>query len=196
MHDTLEGLAAARAVGEKVIVVSTSTGGTLLAAAALREDAMQNVAGVVFVSPNFALNSPAAVILTWPGVRWWGPIVAGAERSFDTQNEGHEKYWTNSYPTTALFPMAALVKHVDALDLARAQVPALFVISDQDKVVNPTKNREVADEWGGPSELVVLSMGEEDDPYSHVIAGDILSPGQTEIAASAMIAWARRVLTD
>ena len=177
MRDTAEALAAARAVGEQVIIISTSTGGNLVAAAALRDDLMENVAGAVFVSPNFALNSPSAVILTWPAVRWWGPVVAGAERSFETQNEGHAAYWTNSYPTVALMPMAALVKAVDGLDLGEAKLPALFMISDQDKVVSPTKNREVAEEWGGDSTLEILTMGEGDDPYSHVIAGDILSPG-------------------
>ena len=35
MQDMAEGLAAARAVGDKVMVISTSTGGTLAAAAAL-----------------------------------------------------------------------------------------------------------------------------------------------------------------
>ncbi|WP_439141080.1 alpha/beta hydrolase [Planktotalea sp.] len=194
MHDTAEALAAARQVGEQVIVISTSTGGTLVAAAALREDLMQNVAGAVFVSPNFALNSPASVILTWPAVRWWGPIVAGAQRSFETLNDGHTAYWTNSYPTVALMPMAALVKAVDGLDLGQAKIPALFMISDQDQVVSATKNREVAEEWGGESGLEILSMGEGDDPYSHVIAGDILSPGQTAGASQAMIDWAKSVL--
>ena len=91
-------------------------------------------------------------------------------------------------------PMAALVKAVDALDLSQAMIPAMFVISDQDKVVSPTKNREVAEEWGGESTLKVLTMGEGDDPYSHVIAGDILSPSQTDIAAQAMIDWAQSIL--
>lgn len=196
MRDTLEALEAGRAVGERVIVVSTSTGGTLMAAAALREEAMKNVAGAIFVSPNFAINSPASIILTWPAVRWWGPIVAGAQRSFDTLNAGHETYWTNSYPTVALLPMAALVKAVDGLDLGQAKIPALFMISDQDKVVSAAKNREVAEEWGGPSTLNILTMGEGDDPYSHVIAGNILSPGQTEGAAQAMISWAEEILAQ
>lgn len=196
MHDTLEALAAGRAVGDKVIVVSTSTGGTLVAAASLREDAMKDVIGSIFVSPNFAINSPAAVILTWPAVRWWGPVVAGAQRAFATINADHERYWTNSYPTVALMPMAALVKAVDALDLSAAKIPALFVISDQDKVVDPTKNRAVAEEWGGESELLVLELQEGDDPYHHIIAGDIMSPGQTKAASDAMIAWAEAVLAQ
>ena len=194
MRDTAEALAAARVIGQQVIVVSTSTGGTLIAVAALREDLMENVVGAVFMSPNFALNSPSAVILTWPAVRWWGPIVAGAQRSFETLNDGHAAYWTNSYPTVALLPMAALVKAVDVLDSSAAKIPALFVISDQDQVVSPVKNREVAEEWGGESRLSILKMGEGDDPYSHVIAGDILSPGQTEIASQLMIDWANDVL--
>lgn len=194
MHDTAEALAAARMVGERVIVVSTSTGGTLVAAAALREDLVQDVAGAVFVSPNFALNSPAAGVLTWPAVRWWAPFVAGAERSFETRNEDHARYWTNSYPTVALMPMAALVKHVDALDLGKATLPALFVISDHDRVVRPSKTRDVAQEWGGPTRVEVLVMGEGDDPHNHVIAGDILSPAQTAIAADLMNEWAQGVL--
>ena len=194
MLDTAEALAAARVIGDQVIVISTSTGGTLVGAAALREDLMKNVAGAVFVSPNFAMNNAASIILTWPAVRWWGPLVAGAQRSFETLNEGHQTYWTNSYPTVALMPMAALVKAVDGLDLGRAKIPALFVISDQDQVVSPSKNREVAEEWGGDSELLVLSMGDGDDPYSHVIAGDILSPGQTSGVVDAIITWAQAVL--
>ncbi|MGB7319543.1 MAG: alpha/beta hydrolase, partial [Planktotalea sp.] len=63
-----------------------------------------------------------------------------------------------------------------------------------DKVVSPTKNRAVAEEWGGPSELLVLELADGDDPYNHVIAGDILSPNQTEVAANAMIAWAKNTL--
>lgn len=196
MRDTLEALAAGRAVGERVIVVSTSTGGTLMAAAALRGDAMRNVAGSIFVSPNFAINTPASAMLTWPGVRWWGPIVAGEERSFEAHNAAHETYWTNSYPTVALIPMAALVKAVDALDMGQAQVPALFMFSDQDKVVSAAKTRAVADAWGSPSAVLPLSMGAGDDAYSHVIAGDILSPSQTEGAAQAMITWAQQVLAD
>lgn len=196
MRDTLEALAVARAVGDRVIVVSTSTGGTLLAAASLREDAMENVAGVVFVSPNFALNSRFAGILTWPAVRYWGPIIAGSRRSFTVQNDNHEKYWTNRYPTVALMPMAALVKAVDALDLGRAKVPALFVISNQDRVVNPRKTREVMQEWGGASELMVLTLNAGDDSNNHLIAGDFLSPSQTDLAANAMIGWAKRFLAQ
>jgi hypothetical protein len=33
-------------------------------------------------------------------------------------------------------------------------------------------------------------MGEGDDPYGHVLAGRILSPGKTEETVAAIVAWA------
>lgn len=195
MMDVAEALAAAKQVGERVVVVSTSTGGTLMAAAATRDDLMENVAGLIFVSPNFAIqNAAAAMLLKMPAVRWWGPVLVGQEREFETKNEGHAAYWTNRYPTVATVPMAALVKAVDELDLEAAKVPALFVFSEDDQVVSPQKARETAGEWGGDVTLHTVTVGEGDDPYSHVIAGDIMSPGQTEAVSTVMIDWSRGVL--
>ncbi len=196
MHDTAEALAAARAVGKRVIVISTSTGCTLMAAAAFREDLMDSVDGIIFVSPNFKINNPAAALLTMPAVRWWGPLIAGRSRSFDVANEDHETYWTTTYPTVAALPMAALVKAVDRLDLSQTKVPALFMMSDEDKVVSPVKTRQVAQDWGGPTNLDAFTLGEGDDPNRHVIAGDILSPGQTEWASTLMIAWSKHILSS
>ncbi|MFM2356929.1 MAG: hypothetical protein RLZZ528_2665, partial [Pseudomonadota bacterium] len=82
MDDMAEALAIGQRIGRKVIVIATSTGGTLAAEAALHPDLKGKIAGIAFVSPNFGLNSRAAMILTWPAVRRWGPVVAGPERCF------------------------------------------------------------------------------------------------------------------
>ncbi|MDU9004811.1 alpha/beta hydrolase [Sedimentitalea todarodis] len=189
MHDLAEGVAAARAVGERVVIMATSTGATLAAAAAVDHALALDVAAMVFVSPNFGLHDPASVLLTLPAVRWWGPLVAGDTQSFQPQNDKHALYWTNSYPTVALLPMAALVKAVTALDFSHVQVPALFYLSDDDSVVRPDISRSIAADWGGPATILAVTMGTGDDPSSHVIAGDILSPGQTGAAVTAILDW-------
>jgi hypothetical protein len=56
----------ARAVGDRVLVIATSTGGTLAAYAATEADMAVDVAGIVFVSPNFALAEPTGRVLQWP----------------------------------------------------------------------------------------------------------------------------------
>ncbi len=193
MRDLAEGLAAARATGEKVLVISTSTGGTLVAAAAQDAGLMESVAGSVFVAPNFGLNNPAAGLLTFPAARYWLPLLFGETRKFEAQNNAHELYWTTEYPSVAVFPMAALVKDVVALDHSRAEVPALFWFSDDDQVVNPVATRALAARWGGPVTIAGPDLGPEDDPYAHVIAGDILSPGQTAFTARSIVDWVQNL---
>jgi alpha-beta hydrolase superfamily lysophospholipase len=193
MRDVAEGLAAARAAGDEVIVMATSTGGTLATLAAADPALMQRVRGLILVSPNFAVNNPRAALLTWPGARWWLPLVAGGTRSFTPLNEGHGRYWTTEYPTSAVLPMAALVAHVRAMDHGALQVPALFWFSDADQVVRAEATRQVAGAWGGPVKLNPVTPGPGDDPFAHVLAGDILSPGQTDSAVAGMVAWIRQV---
>ena len=114
LNDTAEALAAARAVGEEVIVISTSTGGTLAALAATQPELIEGVKGIVFVSPNFGLNTPLEPLLTWPAARYLLPALAGDRYSFEPENEGQATFWTTEYPSVAILPMAALVKTVAA----------------------------------------------------------------------------------
>ena len=192
MQDMAEGLAAARAVGERVIVLSTSTGGTLAAAAALDPKMSAHVAAMIFVSPNFGINNSGARLLTLPGAEWWVPLIVGKTRSFEAENDAQARFWTASYPTRALLPMAALVKTVVNLPLEQVAIPAFFWLSAQDQVVRADIAQTVAARWGGPAtiELVEITASSAGfDSSAHVIAGDIMSPAGTQPAVDAMLAW-------
>ncbi len=191
MLDVAEGLAIARSLGDRVVVITTSTGGTLMGAASVDETLMQAVAGIVFISPNFALNNSVGPLLTWPAARYWLPLLAGADRNWEPRNEEHGRYWTTSYPSVAVMPMGALIKAVDGLDLSQVKVPALFVFSSDDQVVRPDVTQAVSEEWGGPVQVINPIMGAGDDPQSHVIAGDIMSPGQNAATIEAITIWAK-----
>lgn len=191
IHDTSEAIAIAKKTSDRVLIISTSTGGTLAAAAAVDEAQMAGVAGIVLISPNFAVNNPFAPLLTWPAARYWLPSVGGAERSFEPRNEGQARYWTTRYPSVAALPMGALVKAVMALDLSAAQVPALFIYSKDDRVVVPAATDDVVARWGGLTQIIQPNLGPEDDPFNHVIAGDIMSPSQTDITVDRIVTWAK-----
>jgi len=137
MRDVSEGLAAARKIGDRVLILATSTGGTLAAAAAVDDAMMRQVAGVVMISPNFGVQNPLGALLNWPAARYWLPPLAGETRSWEPRNADHGTYWSTTYPSVAALPMAALIKAVDALDLGQAKTPALFIFSDEDTVVQP-----------------------------------------------------------
>ncbi|MDJ1017077.1 MAG: alpha/beta fold hydrolase [Paracoccaceae bacterium] len=185
-RDLDEALALANLIGDRLVVIGTSTGATLLAAA-LAEG--RGVDAAIFISPNFRIGNAAARILTWPAVRYWGPLVFGRERGFQALNPDHERYWTTSYPTTALFPMGALVAHARGADFSAVAAPALFYFSDADTVVDHETTREIAARWGGPSEIIAVDLMPGDDPFNHVLAGDILSPGMTDAVVEDLAGW-------
>jgi alpha-beta hydrolase superfamily lysophospholipase len=193
MQDLAEALAAARAVGDRVVVIATSTGATLMTAAALDDDLSRDVAALVLVSPNYGVNHPMAPLLTWPAARVWLPLIAGKERSFPVRSADHERYWTTSYPSVAVLPMAALVKAVMRLKVEEVRLPALFWFSKRDKVVRPDLTADVAARWGGETRIVNRNPGPEDDPYAHVMAGDVMSPGQTDVAVEDILKWLRQL---
>lgn len=186
-NDTAEALAMGRTLGERVVVISVSTGGTFVTWAATKPDLMKQVAGLVFISPNFGIHNPAAPLLTLGAARYLLPPVVGSERSFEPHNEEHEKWWTTKYPTVAVMPMAQSVRFVNTLDYYSAKAPAYFLYHPQDKVVKPQATRLVAAFWGGPT--AVEEVNEAEDPFNHVIAGRILSPANTEPLAQKIIDW-------
>ncbi len=191
MIDVAEALAIGGRIGRRVLVIATSTGGTLAAEATLQPDLAREMEGIVFVSPNFGIRSPAAAILNWPYARAWLPLVAGRERCFEAVNEAHARFWTTCYPTEALYPMAALARHAAGADYSEVRVPALFLFAEADQVVSPEATKRVAAGWGGPVTLLPQVAGAGDDSYSHVIAGDILSPSMTGPVTAAILDWAR-----
>lgn len=191
IDDTAEALAIGRRLGRRVVVIATSTGGTLAAEAARHPELSKQIDALVLISPNFAIRNRAAQILTWPFVRYWGPVLAGAERCFDTINPDHARYWTTCYPTVSVLPMAALAAHARGGSYDRAVQPALVMTSEKDQVISPDATRKVMSGWGGPVEQVSLTLGAGDDPYSHVLAGDILSPSMTGPVSEQIIDWIR-----
>ena len=194
MYDTAEGLAAARAVGDRVVVISTSTGGTLVAAALQDPALAEKVEAAIMVSPNFGINHPLAFTLTWPFARNIIRLVEGEYRKSAPGTEEQEEYWTYNYPTSSVVVMAALVKAVVGRDFSKVKVPTLFWFSDEDKVVRPDITHGITQRWGGRVTVNNVTVGPDDDPGSHVITGDIMSPSQTDIAVDGMLDWLAGVL--
>ena len=189
MRDMAEGLAAARVMGDRVIVIATSTGATLAVAAALNPELSEGVAAMVMVSPNFGVNTAGAWIPTLPWARKWLPVLMGAERDVSGPDPEKNKYWTVVYPWEAVVPMSVLVSEVYSLDFSKALVPTLFWFSDDDQVVRPDLTHKVAEAWGASATVHLVTMGPGDDPASHVVAGRLMSPGQTEAAVTGILEW-------
>lgn len=191
MVDFAEAMAIGRAIGEEVLIIATSTGGTVTALGMFDDAASKAVKGITFISPNFGIKDSKAALLTFPAARHWVPLAVGSTRGFTPINDAQAKYWTESYPTTALMPMAAMVKVAANSGYGIVDVPALFIYSNEDQVVSADATEKVAAGWGGIVYRHVVSSAAVDDPMAHVLAGDIVSPNGTDPTVAKILDWAR-----
>ncbi|MGE0499567.1 MAG: alpha/beta hydrolase [Rhizobiaceae bacterium] len=189
VNDYAEALSIGRAIGERVVVIATSSGGSIASWAATDPAFATQVAALVLISPNYGVRAAGASLLTGPWGRQLAGLLIGPERGFEPANELHARYWTYRYPTVALLPMGAVTELAYDSPVERSKVPALFVFSDADTVVRAERTREIAGRWGAIHESV--SVETSGDPSNHVIAGDALSPSTTQPLADAIVAWLR-----
>jgi len=189
VQDAAEAVAIAERIGEKVVLVANSTGGTLATLAATLPELKDRIDALVLISPNFGIRASGSSLLTQPFARYYVPLVIGAERSFKPYSEEHARNWTYSYPSVAILPMAALVKKGAALSFEQIDIPALFIYHPDDQVVDQSATAEVARRWGGPAESLVIETS--GDPTNHVVAGDIISPSNNDAVASAIADFIR-----
>lgn len=190
LRDAAEALEIGRRIGERVIVLSNSTGGTLAALSLTQPDLRENVAGVAFLSPNFGINNPAAPLLTMPAARQILPKLLGTRRSWTPRTPEQGLYWTTDYPSEAVMPLAAVVKAAREADYTQVQLPALFYFSPLDQVVDATRTEDFLLRWGGPVTVHrITELPPGDDEHHHVLAGRVLSPGNTPDATRAVLDW-------
>lgn len=192
LHDADEALAVGRALGERVIVIGTSTGGTLAMWLALRPQAA-DVAAQILISPNLGPHDERSTLLAGP----WGyqlqRLLIGEEYRWRPANERQARYWTWRYPARALVPMMALVKRVRESPLEDIRIPTLVIHSPQDTVVSPARIDAAYARLGSPLKEIIKVMDSEDRAH-HVLAGDILAPKGTDALLAPMLAFLDRAI--
>ncbi len=101
-----EALAIAKQIGKKVIVMGTSTGGTL---ALYLAHANKDIAGLLLYSPNVEIYDPTAPLLSGP----WGLQIVRTVMDGDFYKSEADslkkRYWTTRYRVEALIQLQALL---------------------------------------------------------------------------------------
>jgi alpha-beta hydrolase superfamily lysophospholipase len=105
-----EALVAAQSLGDKVILMSTSTGGTL--SLNLASEFPEMIAGLILYSPNIAINNGAAFLLSKPwGLQIARQVYKGKYRVTNPDFASEEcKYWNCKYRLEAIVYLQQLVE--------------------------------------------------------------------------------------
>ena len=191
VNDLAEALVAAQRLGERTVVIATSTGATLATLMAAETEIGSSIDAMVQISPNYALRNRMAFVLDLPFAERIVRLVEGEERSFEPVNAAHASLWTPTYPSRAVLPMAALVRAARNVTFERLALPTLFLFDEGDTVVDSTVTRQIATRWGSAvgTQVNIETISGTDDPYRHVIAGDALSPSTTDRATALVVDW-------
>ncbi|MBF7729927.1 alpha/beta hydrolase [Pseudomonas sp. N040] len=177
LNDAEEALAIGKRLGRKVIIIGTSTGGTLATwLAATHNDPA--ILAYVLISPNFAPRDPAAQLLNWPWAKYFVPLLLGEERRWTPLNAEQARYWNHRYPSKVLLPMMALVQTVNAQPLEQVRTPLLLIHAADDQVVSATAASAAFARFGSAHKRRV-ELQHSQDPSHHVLAGRILAPADT-----------------
>ena len=186
-----EAMAIAAKLGDRAIIMGTSTGASLAAVGVAMLPARLEIAGLAFISPNFGIQNRAAILGNLFGFRLWGPWIGGRDRIYEPRNDQEALYWTLRYPLQSIVPMMRLLSQIDRSDYSKQNQPLMIVYSKDDQIVRPDKIETFAKGWGGPVRLDAITLGPSDDQYAHVIAGRVLSPNQNQPISAALIDWAK-----
>lgn len=178
MTDVDEALGVGARLGDRIVLVGTSTGATLALWSAAESRWRDRIAALLVISPNLGLPDPLAGVLLWPWGGTLARLVEGPERSFEPRNELQARYWTTRYPTEALLPMMAAVRRVEETPFGTIRSPVLVVYDPDDTVVDPgVTERRFPDLGADRKRLQPVTVPEGAD--GHVLAGDILNPELT-----------------
>jgi len=142
-----EALAVGEQLGDKVILMSTSTGGTL--SLLLASKYPDKVSALINFSPNVRINDPAAFLLNDP----WGLQIArlamgGKERVTGPENDESSKYWNNKYRLEAVVNLQQLVETSMKPDtFKKVHCPSLTVAYYKDEQHQDPTVKVEAEEW-------------------------------------------------
>jgi esterase/lipase len=187
MADTLEAVQIGQTLGERVLVISCSTGATLATWLGTSADAAR-VSAHVFVSPNFGLKDKRSEIVNAPWGRQLALLVQGQTRSWTPESAQEANAWTPSYPTRSLFPMMALVKSVRDSDLSLFQTPVLVLYSERDETVDAAEVKAAFTRLGSARKSIE-PVGYSKSRGQHVLAGAIKDPTAVAPMADSIVQW-------
>lgn len=169
-----QGLVEAEQLGEKVVLVGTSTGGLLATWLAARHP--ESVAAMVLGSPFYAFRDPKSFLLDTRIGPTLIPLAFGADRyagwTSDPEQRvqpGYDDHWTTHQRTAALFNLADLRRYVATPETFQAvKAPTLILYYDrdaehQDTVVSVDAMKDAFALFGGgapgQSRLVPIADG-------------------------------------
>jgi esterase/lipase len=155
-----QALSIAKQLGNKVIILSTSTGSTV--ALKLAADYPDDVYALINLSPNIAINNGAAFLLNDPwGLQIARQVMGGNYRDKGADPDDHGRYWNNKYRLEAAVQLQELIEETMTKEtFEKVKQPCLTLYyfkneSEQDPEVRVDAMLRMHEQISTPDEMKV-----------------------------------------
>ena len=174
-----EAYAIGRQLGKKIILLSTSTGGTLAIKLAAE---FPEIAGLILLSPNIAINDPNAWLLNNHWGLQFAHMVTGKHRVSPDTTALFAQYWNNRYATSSLVQLEELLEStMKESTFKKITQPTLLLYyykdeDHQDKTVKVSAMKRMFNQLGTPDKLkkqVAIPNAGDHVIGSYIISKDI-----------------------
>mgnify|MGYP001158132508 FL=1 len=190
LDSATEALAVAKKIGEKVIVISSSTGGTL--SLILGND--PQIAALLLFGPNVEIYDPKSKLLTLPwGLQIAEWVLGSKYHNMNKITEEKKNYWTIRYRLESTVELQKLLETGMRPEIFQRITAPVFMgyyyknEEEQDKVVSIPAMLRMFDQLGTPGDKKQkVAFPEVGD---HVIISHLSTPNyqQAELAALAFL---------
>lgn len=154
-----EALAIGKAIGENVILMSTSTGGTM--AILLAAEYPDDVYGMINMSPNIAVNEANAWLLNNPWGLQIARVVLGSDYQVIKYDSSRQIYWNATYRIESLVQLEEMLEDkMNKSTFEKVKCPSLTLYyykneKEQDPTVKVSAMLEMHKLLGTPDSLKV-----------------------------------------
>jgi len=191
MRDGLEAFEIGCRLGSRVVLLATSTGGTLACWLILGPPGV-TPAATILVSPNLTPKNKKSEMLLWPGSGWLLRWLVGDSVNLEPRNDLQAQFWDTEHHSHSLIPMMQLVEKARRLDFGQWPSPVLVVYDPEDTVVDEAVTVKLFSKAPADKATLLRWTAAEADDH-HVLAGDAVSPGGTDRMVEAATAFLRRL---
>ncbi len=192
LAEALEALRIGQRLGERVVLVGTSTGASL--ASWLAATYPEDVAGLVLISPNFAPRDERTQWLTGPWGERIGRWMTDGVVEFEARNEAHARYWTRQVPVEAVVQMMLLVEAARDAALEKVKAPVWLLYHPEDPVVQPEAMLEALQRMPNEKNRVTDISETHEPEYAHILTGRHLAKSTTNWVEHQLTAFLREAV--
>ena len=161
--DVQEAFEIGKKIGDKIIVVATSFGCTLVSEYLSKNRIENIVLGNIFISPCYGIPDWRLKLSSFYWSKFIYKFFLGEKRVATHRKSEEKKWWSNELPIESIINLELSVEKIWQSDFSKIISPVIFIFCPKDKWISLKRIKKASKRWGGESSIVSLDVSSNVD---------------------------------